>query len=110
MNTFARLRFARISPQKLRLVADMVRGLSVSEALLRLEYSPKKGAAILKKVVESAMANAENNFGADIDELKISKLCVDNGPTLKRMRPRAKGRANTILKRSSHVLVEVSDS
>ncbi len=109
MSTVARLRFVRISPQKLRLVADMVRGLNVADAIARLEYSTKKGAKILRKVIESAMANAENNDNADIDELRVTKLCVDQGPTLKRMRPRAKGRANTILKRSSHVSVEVSE-
>lgn len=109
METAAKLRFARISPQKCRLVADQIRGLEVDKALELLQFSPKKGAAIVKKVLESAIANAEHNDGADIDELKVSSIFVDEGPTLKRLRARAKGRANRILKRTSHITVKVAE-
>lgn len=108
--TAAKLRYARLSAQKARLVADQVRGLSVEKALQTLSFSPKKAAGLVKKVLESAIANAENNEGADIDELKVSAIYVDEGPTLKRIRPRAKGRADRILKRSCHITVKVSDS
>lgn len=109
METAAKLSYARISPQKCRLVADQIRGLPVDKALQLLAFSPKKSAAIVKKVLESAIANAEHNDGADIDELKISKIFVDQGPTLKRMHARAKGRGNRILKRTSHITVMVAD-
>jgi len=109
MEVAARLRFARISPQKCRLVADQVRGLPVDKALEILSFSPRKGAAIVKKVLESAIANAEHNEGADIDELSVKTIFIDAGPTLKRIRPRAKGRANRILKRTSHITVAVGD-
>ncbi len=109
MGTEAKLRFARISPQKCRLVADQIRGLPVDKALELLAFSPKKGAAIVKKVLESAIANAEHNDGADIDELKVSRICIDQGPTLKRMHARAKGRGNRILKRTSHISVTVAE-
>ncbi|WP_019627143.1 50S ribosomal protein L22 [Thioalkalivibrio sp. ALJT] len=109
METIAKLRYARISPQKTRLVADQVRGLRVEEALNELTFSPKKSAAIVKKVLESAIANAENNDGADIDELRISRIQVDEGPVLKRMQARAKGRGNRIMKRTSHIVVGVSE-
>ena len=109
MDVAARLRYARISPQKVRLVADLVRGKSVAQALDILTYTPKKGAGIIRKILESAIANAENNHGADIDELKISRVYVDEAPTHKRWRARAKGRANQILKRNSHITVHVSD-
>jgi len=109
METAAKLSYARISPQKCRLVADQIRGLPVEKALQLLAFSPKKAAAIVKKVLESAIANAEHNDGADIDELKISKIFVDQGPTLKRMHARAKGRGNRILKRTSHITVTVAD-
>jgi large subunit ribosomal protein L22 len=109
METAAKLSYARISPQKCRLVADQVRGLPVEKALQLLAFSPKKAASIVKKVLESAIANAEHNDGADIDELKVSKIFVDQGPTLKRMRARAKGRGNRILKRTSHITVMVAD-
>ena len=101
MQAVAKLRFSRISPQKARLVADQVRGKPVEEALNILQFSPKKGAAIVRKVLESAVANAENNAGADIDELTVSTIMVDEGPTLKRFRARAKGRGTRILKRTS---------
>jgi large subunit ribosomal protein L22 len=109
METSAKLKFARISPQKCRLVADQVRGLPVEQALQILAFSPKKASGIVKKVLESAIANAEHNDGADIDELKISRIFIDQGPTLKRMRARAKGRGNRILKRTSHITVTVAE-
>jgi len=109
MEVAAQLRFARISAQKTRLVADQVRGLSVDKALQTLAFSPKKAAGIVKKVLESAIANAEHNDGADIDELKVSKIYVDEGPTHKRMQARAKGRGNRILKRTSHITVVVGE-
>jgi large subunit ribosomal protein L22 len=109
METVAKLSFARISPQKCRLVADQVRGLPVEQALQLLAFSPKKASALVKKVLESAIANAEHNDGADIDELKVSKIYVDQGPTLKRMRARAKGRGTRILKRTSHITVAVAE-
>ena len=110
MVTKATLKYARLSPQKMRLVADQIRGLPVDRALNILAFSNKKGAAIVKKVLESAIANAEHNDGADIDELKVSSICVDQGPTIKRLRPRARGRADRIIKRMSHVTVTVAES
>lgn len=110
MEVAARLRGAQISPQKVRLVADQVRGLGVEEALGVLEFSNMKAAQIVKKVLDSAIANAENNEGADVDELRVSSIFVDAGRTMKRLRPRAKGRADRILKRSCHITVKVADS
>jgi large subunit ribosomal protein L22 len=110
MQVQARLKGARLSAQKARLVADQVRGKRVEEALELLSYSTKKGAAIIKKVLGSAIANAEHNEGADIDELKISTICVDEGMYMKRIMPRAKGRADRILKRSCHITITVTDS
>jgi len=110
MEAAAKHRFARISPQKARLVADQIRGLSAEKAVETLEFSVKKAASLIKGVLNSAMANAENNFGADIDELYVSKIFVDEGPTMKRIQPRAKGRADRIMKRTSHITVVVSDS
>lgn len=110
MATSAVLKTTRLSPQKGRLVADQIRGLAVGDALNLLTFSNKKAAQIIKKVLESAIANAEHNDGADVDELKISTIFVDEGPLLKRMRARAKGRANRILKRTSHITVEVSEA
>ena len=110
MQVNAKLRYARISPQKARLVADQVRGKPVESALQLLQFSDKKAAHIIRKVVESAIANAEHNDGADIDELKVASIMVDEGPTYKRIQPRAKGRANRILKRTSHITVTVADS
>ena len=107
MQTSAVLRGVRLSPQKGRLVADQIRGLTVDKALNLLKFSPKKGARIIQKVVESAIANAEHNDGADIDELKITRILVEQGPVLKRFRPRAKGRAAKILKPSAHIYVTV---
>ena len=100
---------ARISAQKARLVADQIRGKAVGEALDILSYSPKKAAVLVKKVLESAIANAEHNDGMDIDELKVSTVFVDEGMTMKRIRPRAKGRADRILKRSCHITVKVAE-
>ena len=98
-----------IAPQKVRLVADQVRGKPVSDALDILNFSVRKGAVLVRKVLESAIANAENNEGADVDELRISEIYVDAGLTMKRIRPRAKGRADRILKRTSHITVKVTD-
>jgi large subunit ribosomal protein L22 len=109
MDVAAKLRYARISPQKCRLVADQIRGRSVAEALRILRFSPKKGAAIVIKVLESAIANAEHNFGADIDELRVSTICVDGAPLFTRFRARAKGRGARISKRNSHITVRVAD-
>ncbi|MET1254481.1 50S ribosomal protein L22 [Aliikangiella maris] len=110
METQAVLRHARISPQKARLVANQVRGMSVERALNVLKFSNKKAADLIKKVLDSAIANAEHNDGADIDELKVSTIFVDEGPTLKRIKTRAKGRADRIFKRSCHITVKVSDN
>jgi len=110
MQTRSYLKHAHISAQKVRLVADQIRGLPVEKALDILRFSDKKAGAIMKKLVDSAIANAEHNEGADIDELTVSAVCVDEGPTMKRLRPRAKGRANRILKRTSHITVTVADS
>ena len=109
MEVSAKLSTARLSAQKARLVADQIRGKGVEEALELLTYSPKKGAAIIKKVLNSAIANAEHNEGVDIDELKVSSIFVDEAMTLKRLMPRAKGRADRILKRSCHITVKVAD-
>lgn len=110
MEIAAKLKGAQLSAQKARLVADQIRGKGVEEALDILAYSPKKGAAIVKKVLNSAIANAEHNEGADVDELVVSTIFVDEGMTMKRLRPRAKGRADRILKRSCHITVKVADS
>lgn len=109
MQTSATLKTARISAQKARLVADQVRGLPVERALETLQFSPKKGAHLVKKVLESAIANAEHNDGADVDELKVKTIFVNQGPVMKRIKPRAKGRADRILKRSCHITVTVSE-
>ncbi|MEM9255645.1 MAG: 50S ribosomal protein L22 [Pseudomonadota bacterium] len=109
MEVAARLKGAQISAQKARLVADQVRGMPVEDALNVLEFSTKKAAHIIKKILDSAIANAENNEGADVDELKISSIYVDEGLTMKRLRPRAKGRADRILKRSCHITIKVAD-
>ena len=109
METKASLRGARLSAQKGRLVADQIRGLPVDRALDILAFSPKKGARILKKVLESAIANAEHNEGADIDELKVKTIYVDKADTLRRFTARAKGRGNVIGKQSCHIHVVVGD-
>jgi large subunit ribosomal protein L22 len=109
MEVAAKLRGARISAQKARLVADQVRGKGVEDALDLLTFSNKKAAQIIKRILDSAIATAENNEGADVDELTISSIYVDEGMTMKRLRPRAKGRADRILKRSCHITVKVAD-
>ena len=109
MQVSATLKHARISAQKCRLVADQVRGLPVEKALDILTFSPKKAAVLVRKVLESAIANAEHNEGADIDELKVGSIFVNEGRTLKRFRARAKGRGTRILKRNSHITVTVDD-
>ncbi|MBS9404982.1 50S ribosomal protein L22 [Halomonas sp. TRM85114] len=109
MEVTAKLRGARLSAQKARLVADQVRGKPVAEALDLLTFSPKKAAKLVHKVLQSAIANAEENNGMDIDELRVSTVCVDEGMTLKRIKPRAKGRADRILKRTCHITVKVAE-
>jgi len=110
MEVSAKLKGAQISAQKARLVADQVRGRHVDEALDLLEFSPKKASRLVKKLLDSAIANAENNEGADVDELVISSVFVDEGRTMKRLRPRAKGRADRIFKRSCHITLIVSNN
>lgn len=109
MNTRAILKGVRLSEQKGRLVADQIRGLPVEQALNVLAFSPKKGAMIIKKVLESAIANAEHNEGADVDELRVTSIYVEQGQTLKRFTARAKGRGNRISKPTCHIYVTVGD-
>jgi large subunit ribosomal protein L22 len=109
MEVAAKLSGARLSAQKARLVADQIRGKGVEDALDILAFSTKKGAEIIKKVLESAIANAEHNEGADVDELKVKTIFVDEGVSLKRIKPRAKGRADRITKRTYHITVKVAD-
>jgi large subunit ribosomal protein L22 len=108
--TTAKLRNVNMSAQKGRLVADQIRKKPVEQALNLLTFSNKKAASIVKKVLESAIANAEHNDGADIDELRVEAICVDEGPTMKRWRARAKGRGTKILKRTCHITVTVAES
>ena len=110
MATLAKHKYAAISAQKARLVADQIRNQPVERALNTLNFSTKKGAALIRKVLESAIANAEHNDGADIDELKVAAICVDEGPTHKRWRARAKGRGTRILKRTCHITVTVAEA
>jgi large subunit ribosomal protein L22 len=109
MEVGATLKYARLSAQKCRLVCDLIRGLPVDRALDKLRFNKKKAASILKKVLDSAIANAEHNQGADIDELKVKRVYADQGSTMKRMHPRAKGRGCRILKPTCHITVIVSD-
>lgn len=109
MEVAAKLRGAGFAAQKGRLVADQIRGLGVEEALDLLAFSKKEAAKVMKKVLESAIANAEHNEGADVDELRVSTVFVDEGVTMKRIKPRAKGRADRILKRTCHITVKVAD-
>lgn len=109
MRVSAQLNNARLSAQKCRLVADLIRGQAVGQALNILTFSPKKGAALIKKVLESAIANAEHNEGADIDTLKVTSIYVDKGPSLKRFSARAKGRGNRIEKQTCHVTLSVGN-
>ncbi len=110
MATSATLKYTHLSPQKMRLVADQIRGLPVDRALDILMFSNKKSATVIKKVLESAIANAEHNDAADIDDLKIASIYVNPGPTMKRLRARARGRADRIFKRSSHITVTVAET
>ncbi len=109
MEVAARLKGARMSAQKARLVADQIRGRQVGDALDVLSFSTRKGAHVVRKLLESAIANAEHNEGADVDELSVSRICVDEGITMKRIKPRAKGRADRVLKRTCHITLAVAD-
>ncbi len=109
MEVQARLKGANVSPQKARLIADQIRGKSAEEALNILTFSPKKSAVLVRKLLNSAIANAEHNEGADVDDLKVSTIFVDEAVTMKRVKPRAKGRADRILKRTCHITVKVAD-
>jgi len=109
MEITAKLKDAPLSAQKGRLIADMIRNMSVSKARDVLAFTPKKGAQLMLKLLESAIANAENNAGADIDELTVGVVCVDEARTAKRIMPRAKGRANRISKRTCHIVIKVLD-
>lgn len=109
MEVAAKLSGARISAQKARLVADQIRGKKVDEALNLLTFSGKKAADLIKKVLESAIANAEHNEGADVDDLRVSTVFVNEGRSMKRIKPRAKGRADRITKRTCHITVKVAD-
>ena len=109
MEAKAIARYIRISPQKARLVADVVRGLEVDKAITTLRFMPKKGARILRKIIESAVANASQSHEIDVDTLYVKTIYIDGGPTLKRIRPRAMGRAGRILKRTSHITVVLDE-
>jgi large subunit ribosomal protein L22 len=109
METFSKLKYAHMSPQKVRLIADLVRGKRVGLAQSQLRFMPQKGADLVLKALTAAVANAEHNYGADIDELKVSRIQVDTAPLQKRFQARAKGRGARIVKRSSHITVHVSD-
>jgi large subunit ribosomal protein L22 len=102
-------RYIRISPQKARLVADVVRGMGVDQAVTTLRFMPKKGASVLRKVVESALANATQDDKIDVDNLYVKKIFINGGPSLKRIRPRAMGRATGIIKRTSHITVVLDE-
>lgn len=109
MEVKATAKYLRISPRKARQIVDLIRGKSAQEALTILQFIPKKSAEMVYKVLKSAVANAENNYNLDVDQLVVSKAFVDQGPTLKRVRPRAKGRGYLIRKRTSHITVAVSE-
>lgn len=109
IETISKYKYAKSSAQKLRLVANLIRGKKVSKAINILNYTNKKAALLIKKALESAIANAEHNEGADIDILKVSKVFINEGPNMKRVLPRAKGRADKIIKRTSHITIFVSD-
>ena len=109
MKVTSTLRYARISPQKTRLIIDMIRGSNVLQAMKLVQFLPQKAAKIGRKILDSAVANAENNFGLDIDDLKVTRAFVNEAPTLKRFRARARGRGTRILKRNSHITIEISD-
>ncbi|MBM9511179.1 50S ribosomal protein L22 [Desulfogranum marinum] len=110
METKAVAKYIRISPQKARLVADVVRGMDVDTAITTLRFMPKKAARIIRKVVESAVANADQNDAIDVDTLFVKEIQINGGPMLKRFRPRAQGRATRILKRTSHITVVVEET
>ncbi len=110
METKAVGKYIRISPQKARLVADTVRGMNADQAITSLKFMPKKGAKILRKVIESAVANATQDDQVDVDNLFIKKITIDGGPSLKRIRPRAMGRATRIIKRTSHITVVLDEA
>lgn|SRR3990167_10507481 len=109
MEVEAKLKFVRLSAQKCRLVCDQIRGLSIDRALDILKFSNKRSAVVLKKVLDTAIANAESNFSADIDELKVARIFADQGPAFKRMQARAKGRGSRILKPTCHITIVLSD-
>jgi len=109
MKVTSTLKYARISPQKTRLIIDMIRGSNVLQAMKLVQFLPQKAAKIVRKILDSAVANAENNFGLDIDDLKVTRAFVNEAPTLKRFRARARGRGTRILKRNSHITIEISD-
>ena len=109
MKVTSTLKYARISPQKARMIVDIIRGNKVMNATNTIKFMPQKAAGIIRKILDSAIANAENNNGADIDDLKISKAYVNEAPTFKRFRARARGRGTRILKRNSHITIELSD-
>lgn len=110
METSAVAKYIRISPQKARLVADVIRGMNAEKALTTLRFMPKKGAKIIKKVLESAVANANQIESLDVDTLYVKRILIDGGPMLKRFSPRAQGRATRILKRSSHITIVVDEA
>ena len=109
MEAKAVAKYVRIAPRKVRVVMNLVRGKSVAEAFAILKFTPKAGADVIEKVLKSAVANAENNFDMNVDKLYISSAYVDQGPTLKRIHPRSRGQAFSILKRTAHVTVVVSE-
>ncbi|HJL79904.1 MAG: 50S ribosomal protein L22 [Gammaproteobacteria bacterium] len=109
MKVTSTLRYAKISPQKTRLIVDMIRDSDVLSAMRLVKFLPQKAAKIVSKILDSAVANAENNLGLDIDDLKVSRVYVDEAPTFKRFRARARGRGTRILKRNSHITIELSD-
>jgi len=109
MKVTSTLKYARISPQKARMIVDIIRGNKVMYAAKTIKFMPQKAAGIIRKILDSAIANAENNNGADIDDLKVSQAYVNEAPTFKRFRARARGRGTRILKRNSHITIELSD-
>lgn len=109
MEARAIAKYVRISPRKMKPIVDLVRGKNIDEALAILKFTPRKGARVLEKVINSAVANAENNYGMDRDSLYVYQVYANQGPTLKRWRPRAQGRAYQILKRTSHIGVVVKE-
>lgn len=109
MEAKAIAKYVRIAPRKMQLVADLVRGKNADEALAILKYTPKRGAEVMEKLLNSAIANAENNFEMDRDKLYVCHVTADQGPTMKRFRPRAQGRAFTIRKKTSHVCIVLKE-